>query len=166
LKLTGHLLHPKINYDIVVKDYPSVVDGVPLFNYVQYYENKWRNNENEMNRQVFSLIVFRKFLSPQESSDVVGQQVIGSTVSEFLSNQLSEVISKLDEKLMVQLNVNNLNQEMLNTVQLRISYDLFDGKVRITRSGGVTNNQAQTTASSVAGDWVVEYMLTKMESSD
>ncbi|MDX2195126.1 MAG: translocation/assembly module TamB domain-containing protein [Cytophagales bacterium] len=159
LKMNGELLHPKITYDIAIKDYPTVIEGVPLFNYVQYHENRWRNNENEMNRQVFSLLVFRKFLSPN-NSNMDGQQAIGGTVSEFLTRQLSDIVSKLDENLRIDLNVNNLNRDALNSMQLRISYELFDGKIRITRSGGVTNSQQQTTASSVAGDWTVEYMLT------
>lgn len=156
LYLTGDLLKPEINYDIKIFNYPTVIADVPLFSYVSAFENKIRNNVNEMNTQVFSLLVFRRFL--YGTAGIEG--VAGSTVSELLTNQLSQIVSRLDKNLQVDFRMNGLDRAALNTVQLRVSYEFLDGKIRITRSGSVTNAQSQATTSSIIGDISVEYMLT------
>jgi hypothetical protein len=158
LFLKGNLLKPVISYDIKIKDYPSVISGVPLFNYVSAFENKIRNNVNEMNIQVFSLLLFRSFIA--STDDISGNQAAGSTISELVSNQLSNLVSKLDENLQVDFRLNGLNRDALSAAQLRVSYKLLDGKIRITRSGAFTNSQSQATAASIAGDWTIEYLLT------
>ncbi|MEM9859749.1 MAG: hypothetical protein AAF843_20515, partial [Bacteroidota bacterium] len=47
-----------------------------------------------------------------------------------------------------------------NTFQLRLSYTFLDGRLRVTRDGGFTNQQNRTDINSIAGDWTVEYLLT------
>ncbi|MDX2188666.1 MAG: translocation/assembly module TamB domain-containing protein [Bacteroidota bacterium] len=153
--LKGLMFKPTISYDIKISNYPSVVGGVPLFNYVTAFENRIHNNENEMNNQVMGLLVFRRFLSPNTGLDAA----VGGTVSEILTNQLSNIISKVDKNLSVDLNMNGLNRDALNSMQVRVSYTLLDGRVRVTRSTG--NVQNQNTSASVIGDWTVEYMLTE-----
>lgn len=157
LMLKNDLMKPTITYDILIKDYPAVVSGVPLFNFVSAFENKIRNNENEMNNQVFGLLVFRRFMSTENIG--IGNAVSG-TVSELLSNQLSNFVSQLDENLQVDLNVNGLNRDALSAMQLRVSYTLLDGKIRVTRSSGVTNANNQSATANAIGEWMVEYMLT------
>lgn len=156
LMLRNDLMKPTITYDIQIKDYPAVVSGVPIFNFVSAFENKIRNNENEMNNQVFGLLVFRRFLSP----DLLPATAVGNTVSELLSSQLSNIVSQLDENLQVDVNVNGLNRDALTAMQLRVSYTLMDGKIRVTRSSGVTNANNQSATANAIGEWMVEYMLT------
>ncbi|MFN0049605.1 MAG: translocation/assembly module TamB domain-containing protein [Cytophagales bacterium] len=156
LYVKGEILKPEISYDIKIYNYPAAIADVPLFSYISAFENKIKNNVNEMNTQVFSLLVFRRFL--YGTSGLEG--AAGSTVSELLTNQLSQIVSELDKNLQVDLRMNGLDRAALNAVQVRISYELLDGKVRITRSGGVTNSQSQATTSSIIGDISIEYMLT------
>lgn len=157
LFLKNDLMKPTISYDIKIKDYPAVVSGVPVFNYVSAFENLIKNNENEMNNQVFGLLVFRRLLSTEQIG--VGNAV-GGTVSELLSNQLSSLVSQLDQNLNVDLNVNGLNRDALNNMQLRVSYTLMEGKIRVTRSSGLTNTNNQSATANAIGEWTVEYMLT------
>jgi hypothetical protein len=154
LYLKGDLLKPVIKYDIVIKDYPTAIGSVPMFSYVTAFENKVRNNENEMNYQVFGLLVFRRFMSTGTGLE----NALGGTVSELISNQLSGIISQIDPNLSLDVNMNGLNRDALNAMQVRVSYTLLDGKIRITRSTG--NTQNQTAAANIIGEWTVEYMLT------
>lgn len=156
LYLKGELMKPEISYDIKIYDYPSVISGVSLFNAVSAFENKIRNNTNEMNTQVFSLLVFRRFLYNTSGME----NAAGSTVSELLTNQLSQVVSQLDKNLQVDLRMNGFSQSALNAMQVRVSYQFLDGKIRVTRSGAISNAQSQTNTSSIIGDISVEYMLT------
>ena len=160
LMLNGLLLSPKIDFDINIKDYPATIigsNGNPIYleDIVTELESRISTDEHELNRQVFSLIVLRKF-SPPQSFNTTGS--IGNSVSEFISNQLSYWISQVDENLEVDVDLGKLSDEEFNTFQLRLSYTFLDGRLRVTREGGF-NNQNQD-VSGIVGDWTVEYMLT------
>jgi hypothetical protein len=120
-------------------------------------------DEQELKRQVFSLIVLRRF-SPEESFNTSGSIV--NSVSELLSNQLSNWISQVDENLEIDVDLSTLDEEAYNTFQLRLSYTFMNGRLRVTRdgtfygnqnNGAINNNQS---LSSIAGDWTVDYLLT------
>jgi hypothetical protein len=120
-------------------------------------------DEQELKRQVFSLIVLRRF-SPPESFNTSGSLV--NSVSELFSNQLSYWLSQVDENLEIDVDLGSMDQEAFNTFQLRMSYTFMNGRLRITRDGTI-GNQAQPTAgvdtrndvASAIGDWTVDYLL-------
>jgi len=162
LNLKGELLQPIVEFDIDIKNYPAtVVAGgfsLSLESYVAAFEQRIKNDEQELNRQVFSLIVLRK-LSPEDRfAGIAGSAATG--VSELLANQLSYWISQVDENLEIDLDLGGLDAEALNAFQLRLSYNFFNGRLRVTRAGDFTNQQNQTDASSLLGDITVEYLLT------
>ena len=127
----------------------------------QAFKNKL--DEQELKRQVFSLVVLRRF-SPPESFNTSGSIV--NSVSELLSNQLSNWISQVDENLEIDLDLSTLDEEAYNTFQLRLSYTFMNGRLRVTRDGTFYGNQENSTLnnnqnlSSIAGDWTVDYLLT------
>ncbi len=166
LKLEGPMLTPQINFDIVTSDLPQsiVVEGHPpvrLDFEFQTFKNKL--DEQELKRQVFSLIVLRRF-SPPESFNTSGSIV--NSVSELLSNQLSNWISQVDENLEIDVDLSTLDEEAYNTFQLRLSYTFMNGRLRVTRDGTFYGNQNNSNInntqnlSSIAGDWTVDYLLT------
>lgn len=166
LKLEGPMLTPQINFDIVTSDLPQsiVVEGHPpvrLDFEFQTFKNKL--DEQELKRQVFSLIVLRRF-SPPESFNTSGSIV--NSVSELLSNQLSNWISQVDENLEIDVDLSTLDEEAYNTFQLRLSYTFMNGRLRVTRDGTFYGNQNTNNInntqnlSSIAGDWTVDYLLT------
>lgn len=166
MDLKGPLLYPNIEFDIAVENLPNYtvdLDGTPIeMNFLfSRFKDSW--DEQELNRQVFSLIVLRKF-SPLQSFSTGGS--IASSVSELLSNQLSYWMTQVDENLEIDVNLGSLDNEALNTFQLRLAYTMFDGRLRIIRDGGIINQNPATTndASNVSayiGDWTVEYLLTQ-----
>ena len=116
-------------------------------------------DEQELNRQVFSLMIFRMFAPMGEFTQTAG--ISYSSFSDLVSNQLSSWLSQFDENLEVSVDLAGLSQTDLNNFQLRFSYTMLDGRLRLTRDGGFTNAQNQTSALSIAGDWTLEYMLSK-----
>jgi len=156
LDLNGPLLSPDIDFDIIIEDYPR--NNVSVDTEVRAFLNKIKNDEQELNRQVFSLLVFRKF-SPPDAFSTGG--TIGSSVSEFVSNQLSYWISQVDENLTIDFDLGELDADALKTFQLRVSYAFMDGKLIVTRDGGFTDQNQEATLSSITGDWTVEYLLTQ-----
>ena len=153
LELQGRLLSPEIDFDIYL-DASQTVDPQ-----ITQRIQEIKSDEQALNRQVFSLIVLRQFSPPNDLS--LGQSsALGGSVSELLSNQLSYWFSQVDENLEIDVDLNGLDQEALNTFQLRLSYTFLDGRLRVTREGGFTNTVENTSDfSSVAGDWTLEYLL-------
>ena len=162
LTLTGPLLTPDISYRIRIEDYPNsiIVGGVPfsLETLVSAFQNKLDSDEQFLNKQVFSLIILRRFT--EEGAFYVSSQTIGSSVSELLSNQLSYWISQVDENLEIDVDLSSFDEDAFNTFQLRLSYTFLEGRLRVTRDGNFTNPDNTTSAESIIGDWTVEYMLT------
>jgi hypothetical protein len=88
LKLTGELLRPTINFDIA---FPNLQGE--LATYVESKLRILKQDQNELSKQVFGLIVAGQFL-PAEIN-LQGTEIIYNTVGEFLSNQLSLLLTEL-----------------------------------------------------------------------
>lgn len=166
LSLDGEMLSPEIDFGIEISEYP---DNIRLENgavisinaLVNAFQSRIAADEQELKRQVFSLIILKRF-SPENSFSVGGGQTIGSSVSEFVSNQLSYWITQVDENLEIDVDLNSLDSDALNTFQLRLAYTFFDGRLRVSRDGGFTNAATSTSdVYSIIGDWTLEYLLTQ-----
>lgn len=156
MRLTDQLLKPNISLGLDIRDYPRNSD---LNFYVQAFLARIATDEQELNRQVFSLMIFRMFAPMGEFTRTSG--ISYSSFSDLVSNQLSSWLSQFDENLEVSVDLSGLSQTDLNNFQLRFSYTMLDGRLRLTRDGGFTNAANQTSALSIAGDWTLEYMLSK-----
>jgi len=159
LYLDGPMLSPEINFEILSKDLPTNTGTTVNLDLVfTAFKNKL--DEQELKRQVFSLIILRRF-SPPESFNTSGTVV--SSLSELLSNQLSYWMSQVDENLEIDVDVASMDQESFNTFQLRFSYTFMNGRLRVTGDGTFNNtsqNTTQANPSRAAGDWTVDYKLT------
>lgn len=166
LKLDGPMLSPLINFDITSRDLPK---SIPVENRgsvaldLEFTRFKNSLDEQELKRQVFSLIVLRRF-SPPESFNTSGSLV--NSVSELFSNQLSYWLSQVDENLEIDVDLGSMDQEAFNTFQLRMSYTFMNGRLRITRDGTLGNQAQPNTGAdtrndiaSAIGDWTVDYLL-------
>lgn len=164
LNLEGPMLSPQIVFDIIANDLPKSISAEasvsPDFLF-QSFKNKL--DEQGLKKQVFSLIVLRKF-SPPESLDASG--TLYNSVSELLSNQLSYWMSQVDNNLEIDLDLGTMDEEALNTFQLRLSYTFMNGRLRVTGDGTFGNStyatqpDGKSNPNSVAGDWTVDYFLT------
>lgn len=160
LHLTGPLMTPEIDFDIEINDYPKhlVINGVSFETAVSAFKSEIHSNEQELKRQVFSLIILRKFA--EQGSFSVGNS-FGNSVSEFISNQLSYWITQIDENLEIDLDLGTLDQNAFNTFQYRLSYSFSDGRFRVTRSGNISNEDDPNDLSNIIGDWTLEYLLSE-----
>ena len=161
LQIDGPMLSPTINFDIIAKDLPYLANSAVNLD-LAFTAFKARLDEQELKRQVFSLIVLRRF-SPPESFNTSGS--VASSLSELLSNQLSYWMSQVDENLEIDVDVASMDQESFNTFQLRFSYTFLNGRLRVTGDGTYFTNSGQTSSATasptnVAGDWTVDYKLT------
>lgn len=154
LNLQGKLMSPEIKLDIDLSDAqktPSVV----LQDAIRDLRSTIRLDEQQLNRQVFSVLVLQR-LAPKNTGFSGFGAATSSSLTELLSNQLSNWVSQVDKNLELTL---DLDPSALEAAQLNVSYSLFDGRLRISRAGGFTNTQNQTDVASVVGEWTIEYML-------
>lgn len=164
IKLTGDLGTPTINYNLDIKDYPSTSDFRQA---VTAFASRIQSNDQELTRQVSSVLLFNQLLSEGSSLFDQGQVNTGvaNSVSELISNQISRLASNLNENLDVGVSFGGFtsgtqNENLLNNLQLRFSYRLLNDRLRISRDGGFTYGQSQYNAASLLGEWTLEYFLT------
>lgn len=156
LNLKGEMLSPSIDFEIKLEDSQSSPTTE-----AQEALSSINSNEQELKRQVFSLLILRK-ISPPNDFEIGGSGAVTGSLSEFLSNQFSYFISQADENLEVDVDLASLDQDAYNTFQLRLSYTFLDGRLRVSGGGGVPQNGAdEASGSDFVGDWSVRYLLTK-----
>ncbi|WP_154852241.1 translocation/assembly module TamB domain-containing protein [Cyclobacterium xiamenense] len=155
MDLDGPLLSPDIGFDFDFSEFP---EDSELQTTISAFRNRIANDEQEKNRQVFSLIMLRRF-SPEGQFSGAG---IGfSNLSQLISSQLNNLIAQVDENLEIDFDLVGLDETALETFQLRVAYTFFDGRLRVTRDGGFTDLQGNADFNTIAGDWQAEYLLTE-----
>jgi hypothetical protein len=165
MNLTGPLLLPVIKLALEFEDAPS-----SLQNDLASFIALLRNDEQELNRQVFSLLVFRT-LSQQNtfnSVSLTGQgNAVQNSLGQIISSQLGALTSQIDQNLEIDFNINGLTADQLQALQVRLSYSFLNGRLRLTREGGISNTSTTTTTTgitttnqtSLLGDFNLEYFL-------
>ncbi len=158
INLQNRLLSPNISFDIGVRDYPK---DVHLNGAVTAFANRIRTDEQELTRQVSNVLLFGQLVSPYGGSGIAISSLMGN-FTEMLSNQLSNLASKINKDLNVDvyLGGGSLNQDLLSNLQLRASYNVND-RLRITRSGGFTDARNQTSPQLLLGDWALEWFVNR-----
>ena len=155
INITDRLLKPNVSFDLVLHDYPKN----PEFNTaVTAFQNRIRTDEQELNRQVSNVLLLGQ-MAPNSAAAFATSNLVNNLI-ELAGNQLSNVFSQIDKNLAVDLSLNGsgLNQDLINNLQVRFSYN-FNDRFRITRSGGFTTATNQTNALSLIGDWSLEWFV-------
>jgi hypothetical protein len=164
LKLNGDLAAPSVSYNLNIKERPATSEFRQA---VQAFEARLQSSEQELNRQVSSVLLFNQLLP--EGSGLFQQDQVSSglynSVSELLSNQISRLASNINQNLDVGVSLggftgSNTNDNLINNLQLRFSYRFLNDRFRISRDGGFTYGTNQTSAASLLGEWTLEYWLT------
>lgn len=151
LKMTDDLMSPQINFGINL----PTVDASTKQQVMSYI-----NTDAEMNRQVFSLLILNSFVTPPQltgSGPGVGTAATSNT-SELLSNQLSNMLSKISNDFDIGVNYRPGDEISKEELGLALSTQLLDDRLTIDGNLGVNNN-SQTT-NNIVGDVNVDYKIT------
>ncbi|MBT8221149.1 MAG: translocation/assembly module TamB, partial [Bacteroidia bacterium] len=128
--LKGQLLSPDIDFNI---DFPRL-DG-QLRNYADSKLRVLSQDENELNRQVFGLIVVGGFLPSDNAGTIQDAQILTglNTLSELLSNQFSLYITQF-------LSTAFEDVGFISGVDFDISYNIYqNADLDVTDGSAVTN---------------------------
>jgi len=150
MKMTERLSQPKIDFDIRL---PNASPGI-----AQQVKSQMSTPE-EINKQVFSLLLFNRYSPPQSGLSAAG--VGAATSSDLISNQLNNWISKMDNQLF-DLGVSEIKS---GEVEIALSKKLLDDRLILESNVGV-NRTAETSADAptqgqFVGDFKLEYLITE-----
>lgn len=122
---------------------------------------------NELNRQVFSLLLLRSFVTPVSvtgGSGVNAGSAFAATGSEMLSNKISSWLNGVTKAVDIGVNYRPGNSLSSDELDLALSKQLFNNRLTIDGNLGVNNNSANTKTtnnSNLIGDVTLEYKLTE-----
>ena len=151
IALSRNLSNPDIKFDI---ELPSAEDRIK--NGIKQFVS----SEEDMNKQMLSLLVLGKFYIPEANNSLVGSTA--STASELLSNQFSNWLSQISNDFDVGVNYRPGDQITDDEVELALSTQMFNNRVSI--NGNIANNSSQkinANNNGLVGDADVNVKLTR-----
>ena len=153
LYLKDKLTAPDISFGIELPTVSEVIRS-QVMGYI--------NNDQELNRQVFSLLLLRTFITPLVlgTGGVNAGNAAGSNATEMLSNQLNGMLSKFTKAFNLGFNYRPSSAVSNQEIDVALSTQLFNDKLSVDGNVGV-NNSAVTKSSTLIGDLNVDYKLTK-----
>jgi len=155
MDLQGELLSPTFKFGFDFSAFPSSGDVQTT---ISAFQNRVAADEQEMNRQVFSVIVAQSF-SPE--GQFSGGSTLSSSLGNLLSSQINRFMGQLDKNLEVSIDLATMDQNALENFQISVARTFLDGRLRVSRDGGFTDNKGSASAASIIGDWQAEYLITE-----
>ena len=147
LKLSESLMKPTIEFDIKAPKAPES-DKTLL--------SQLTSDKDELNRQFFSLLLWKKFQPMKGSS-----RASGGAALDVASNQINSLLSQVSQDYKLNVDMNSDNQGR-SEYALGVEKGFLDDQLVISGSFGTRNSTAgNQTHSSLIGDIEVEYKLNK-----
>ncbi len=151
IALSKNLSNPEIKFDI---ELPTAEDRI------KDEIRQYINTEEDMNRQILSLLILGKFYASGVNNSLVGSTA--STASELFSNQFSNWLSQISKDFDVGFNYRPGDQITTDEVELALSTQMFNDRVSI--NGNIANNSSQkanANNSGLVGDADINVKLTR-----
>lgn len=164
LQMTGFLLSPEIAFDIRL---PTADDVTRRRLESILYVNNNDVNQQEMNQQVFGLLVLNRFMPPSTGSTAQTSYNRGApgvnNGYEFLSNQMSNWLSRVSDQFDVGVNYRKGNEYTSDEVDLSVSTELFEDRLVLDGNLGYSDQKEiqNDNQSNFIGEFNVEYKLSK-----
>lgn len=157
MNLSQNLENPLIRFDInfptLDQQTQSILEG--LF-----------STEDEMNKQILSLLVLNRFFTPEylrstdpDFENKNSSYAVGVTASELLSNQLSNWLSKISNDFDIGVSYRPGDNLTSDEIDLALSTQVFDD--RVTINGNIGTGNSQTSNNDIVGDVDVNFRLDK-----
>lgn len=147
LNLSQSLLKPEIQFDIKAPTANDVARSLI---------NRVTSDKEELNRQFFSLLLWKKF-QPLTSSATAD----GSAAAELITNQINSMLSMVSDEY--KFNVSYDSDQLSDNEQYEfgVTKSFLDNRLILSGSFGVENyvNEADANQSALIGDISLEYLL-------
>ncbi|RZJ31863.1 MAG: translocation/assembly module TamB, partial [Flavobacterium sp.] len=172
LKMNGQLLKPVITFDVALPDGNYNV-STEIVSATQTKLEQLRQDPNEMNKQVFALLLLNRFIgeNPFASESGTGAEGLArQSVSKILSQQLNNLAADLVKGVELNFDLESTEdytsgmKENRTDLNVGVSKRLLNDRLKVTvgSSFGVEGQQQQNQqANNIAGDLSADYQLTK-----
>ncbi len=152
LNLTDNLFNPELNFGINLPRSDEDARAA-LRSLIE--------TEQELNRQVFALLLFNQFI-PRVSAENGANlaTILTESTREAISNQLGNWLSNFNDKLEVGLNYEFEDEQSNREMAVELTTQLFNDKVTVNGNFGYsTGNEINNNPNSIIGDVNIEYRL-------
>ncbi|MBA2328302.1 MAG: translocation/assembly module TamB domain-containing protein, partial [Flavisolibacter sp.] len=177
LQLTGELMTPKIDFDIILPDRNYVVDQ-SVIQIVDIRLQQLRQEPSELNKQVFALLLLGRFIqeNPFQSSGegFSASDFARQSVSRILTDQLNQLAAGLIHGVDVNFGIQSTDDYLTGErrtrtdLNVQVSKQLLNDRLTVTlgRQFGLDGDQsgnpaANPNANNIIGDLSVNYKLSK-----
>lgn len=172
LILKGELLKPDISFNITTDETNSKVSSEVLEN-TQAKLSQLRQDEGELNKQVFALLLLNRFIGEDPFASNGGlstSTIVKQSVSKILSQQLNNLAGNLIDGVQLNFDLQNTEDYSSGTKNARtdlnigLSKTFLDDRLKVTvgNSFGVEGDARKNEkTSNIAGDLTVDYALSK-----
>ena len=160
LILSEKLFNPKVKFQILIPGGDATTQSLV---------NNVLNNEEEMSKQVISLLVLNRFQPLNKGVGSVGnyQGSAGANASELLSNQVSNWLSQVSKDVNISFNYRAKDAISREELDLALSTQQFNDRISFDVNVGVTGDRTSSqqvttqTQNTLIGDFNAEYKVSK-----
>jgi hypothetical protein len=169
LMMKNQLMKPEISFKIDLDDdNKGALDGI-VYGKLQ----ELNEQESELNKQVFALIILRRFIASNSFSDQNdGSNLARNSVSKVLNQQLNRLSDRYVKGVNLELNVDSYEDysttsgdfEGRTELNLAVSKSFLNDRISVKVGGDVDlegERAKRNTVSDFAGDVTIEYSITE-----
>lgn len=167
MRMDGNIAAPELKFDIGIPD----AEGTIVNSEIQRKLAELRNEPNELNKQIFGLLILNGFIVSSGNADFssTGSAVVLGSVSKFVSQQLNQLADKYIKGVKINFDINSYRSKYANDGEGGNVTELGVGvtkeineRLSIKAGGNIDLNSDSESSgfSQIAGDFVLEYKLT------
>lgn len=173
LKMNGEIMKPNISFDIILPEGNNSV-STEIINATQAKLTQLRQQPDELNKQVFALLLLNRFIGENPFASETGGTSVSSlareSASKILSQQLNNLAGDLIEGVELNFDLNTSDdyttgqRENKTDLSVGISKKLLNDRLKVTVGSnfGIEGpQQVNQNASNIAGDVSLDYQLSK-----
>lgn len=171
LFITGEMMKPEISFGIDLQEENAGVSQ-DVTSLVETRLSQIRENESELNKQVFALILLGRFVAENPFSSAAGgsvESMARNSVSDLLSAQLNNLAGDLISGVELNFDLQSTDDYSTGTQQNRtdlnvgVSKRLLNDRLKVTVGSNfeIEGGQPGRQPTNIAGDIAIEYQLSK-----
>lgn len=168
LIMSGELLNPKVDFDIVFdKSYTNSL-GEEVNSVIDNALLKLKNEQVELKKQVFAVLMLNRFI-PEKSSDffsgVSAESIARQSVSKLLSEQLNNLAGDIIKGVKLDFNLASAYNSSVDyrstNLGVGLSKSFFNDRISVSVGRNFELENAQARSNEVFDNITVNYNLTK-----
>ncbi len=154
MNLTGKLMNPGIDFDIQLPSSDELTRA---------RVKSAINTQQEVNRQAFSLLVLRRFISPPDIAKTNANIGLAENSTELITSQLSNWLSQISDDFDIGVNYSPGDEISNEELAVALSTQLFNDRLLVSGNFGVQQGQnsavANENTNNLIGDIRIEYKI-------